>query len=318
MNVSRLLAVFFQTLLLMLTAQLAMAGGLFKDEDVIWQSGQNVYFRYETQEDPKKYGLNDHPVELQEKDVALAMESLRIWDKKFLTTEGEANPVFSISESNRIGKFIALGLKKARPNQDIVFVVESSRSKLILLEDSAYTAGRAFYKDGKLNLIIGEYQHYRNKAFESAYDPGGQGKSPYFLSHGSRASSTGNFSEPIIKVPGVENKRLNKIRDDWFVIDVKLAAESYLAEIEALKNPNADANKRFMEEQAAKMARERRELRLEMARMRKEMEQDKPASSGDSGTQLEQRLKTLEGLREKELISKEEYETKREEILNDI
>lgn len=285
----------------------------FDGEDVIWQSGQ-IYFKYQNQ-DTSKFGKNDHPVKLDEKDISIALESLIIWDKEYLTSEEGSTPVFSIQETNRLGKFLAKGLAKAKPDKDIVFVLESTRPNLIFLKEKSFNAGRAFYKDGKLNLIIGDYNRYRNVAFEKAYDPSGQAKIPYFFNHGSRTSSSSTFSEAIIKIPGVENQKQDKTRRDWFVIDVKLAAESYLARIKEKQNPT-NKDSQLMQKEAAKLARERREMRLEMARLRKEMEENK--SSNDGEESLEDRLKTLDALKDKGLVTQEEYESKRQEILNDI
>ena len=48
-------------------------------------------------------------------------------------------------------------------------------------------------------------------------------------------------------------------------------------------------------------------MRLEMARIRQEMKQNKNATDGKS---VEERLQNLKSLKEKGLISNEEYETK--------
>ena len=64
----------------------------------------------------------------------------------------------------------------------------------------------------------------------------------------------------------------------------------------------------------AKLAKERREMRLEMARIRQEMKKNKNTGS----TSIEERLENLSTLKQKGLISDEEYEKKRIEILNDI
>ena len=55
-------------------------------------------------------------------------------------------------------------------------------------------------------------------------------------------------------------------------------------------------------------------MRLEMARLRKEMDENKRGSD----LSIEDRLGKLQELRDKELISKEEYDKRRVEILNEI
>ena len=71
---------------------------------------------------------------------------------------------------------------------------------------------------------------------------------------------------------------------------------------------------KLLKDEAAKLAKERREIRLEMARMRKEME----ASIKPDSLSIEERLQKLQVLKEKNLISDEEYDKKRADILNDI
>ncbi|MCG8379273.1 MAG: SHOCT domain-containing protein, partial [Proteobacteria bacterium] len=237
--------------------------------------------------------------------------------EEFLTSEGSSTPVFTLREINRMAKFIALGLKRGKPNQDIIFVLETVKPKLLILKDKIFNSGRAFYKDGKLNLIIGDYNFGRNEAFEKTYDPGGQAKLPYFLSHGSRTSHSDSFNEAVVKVPGVENKKANKTRRDWFIIDVKLAAESYIAQLKAKQNPQSDANKKLLEKQAAQLAKERREIRLEMARLRKDME-DKNQGEVSSSSSIELRLEKLKSLKEKGLIDESDYVKRKEEILGEI
>ena len=73
---------------------------------------------------------------------------------------------------------------------------------------------------------------------------------------------------------------------------------------------------RALKLEAAKLAKQRREMRAEMARLRKDMSKQNNASS--TTRSIEERITTLDELLAKELISKEEYAVKRKEILNDI
>ena len=102
------------------------------------------------------------------------------------------------------------------------------------------------------------------------------------------------------------------------MINVPVAAQAYVARLEAKEkgNNNNNVNTEALQAESEKLAKERRELRAEMARMRKEMDE----ASTDSSKQLsvEERLKQLQELHEKKLITDAEYERKRKEILNDI
>jgi len=288
----------------------------FEDgEDIIWKTGLNRYFKYVDQ-DESKFGKNDHPVELSEKQLVLAFKALEFTEKGFLARE-KIRTVFSVSQANLLSKQVTKGLKNANPGQDIIFVMEGGQSKLILLKEKTFVAGRVFYKDGKLNIIIGEYDLARNDAFERQYDPSGRGEIPYNFNHGRRSKDAKKFKGSVIAVPGVENKHFGKkLRKDWFMIDVETAAKEFLAKLNERKNPSARQDKQLQVE-AAKLARERREMRTEMARMRKEMKEIN-SGAGSSSKTPEERIVTLKQLREKELITQEEFDVRRKEILNDI
>ena len=308
-----LLALFFPCIVISL---LSFSSAVFaKDETIIWKSGLYSNFKYAKQ-DSGKFGKNDHPVELDGKQIATALKALEFTEKKMFTGE-TIKAVFTISQLNLIGKQLAKGLKEAKPGQDITFVLVGSNPKLILLKQKYFIVGRAFYKDGKLNIILGEYNKVRNDALEKYVDPGGQAGVSYDFNFGSRLKQSNKFKATIITVPGFENmKTAKKFRHDWFMLDVALASQAYLAKMEAIMNP-VSRGERQIQTEAAKLARDRREMRAEMARMRKEMKEIN-SGSGSSSKTLEERIATLDQLREKELITQEEYNVRREEILNDI
>jgi len=284
------------------------------DKDDIWRSGLNRYFKY-VEQDRSSAGKNDHPVKLDAIDISTALKALQFEKKSFLRGV-KIKTVFSVSQMNLLGNQLAKGLKNAKPGQDIIFVMEGGQSKLILLTEKTFVAGRVFYKDGKLNIILGEYDLARNDAFESYYDPSGRGAIPYTFNHGKRSKESKRFDGRLEAAPGIENKKLGKkFRKDWFVIDVELASKAYLAQLKERKNPSTRQDKQLQLE-AAKLSRERRQMRAEMARMRKEMKE--LSSDPVSGKSSEERFVILEQLRKKELITQEEYESRRQEILNDI
>ena len=290
----------------------------YGDENVIWQSGLNRYLKYAEQDDTS-FGKNDHPVDLDPKNIANALRALEVHEEGGFFKSESIEPVFTIEQITLLAKELAKGLKNAKPDQDIIFALEKIEAKLLKLADRRLLAGRAFYKDGKLNIIIGEYDFFRSKAFESTYDPG-RGEVPYNLNNGSRTRASKAFEgEPVNEIAGIENKKLRKFRYDWFVIDVNVASEAYIAGKQKKQNPKT-VNDKQLEIEAAKLAKQRREMRAEMARMRKEIEDmsKNGDSSSSSAKSVEERMATLDELLDKKLITKEEYDTKRQEILNDI
>ena len=308
----QIVTIFLTSLLLISGYAVAVSlGG--DDPDVIWKVGVNQYFKYAPQ-DESRFGKNDHPVELDANDITTAMEALKIPDESFLSRDQDVTSVFTVQQRKLLGENLAKGLKSAKANQDIIFVMGKSHRALLVLTEKAFIAGRAFYKDGKLNIIIGNFALPRNDAFESVYDPSGQGNVPYVFNYGSRTSGSNELKGNILQTAGVENKVIaNKQRKDWFVIDVKVAAAAVIAN-KNKKNQSETIDNAAIQQEAERLARERRQLRMEMAKMRKEMQE------GTNKEQLttEDRLARLKELLDKKLITEAEYELKRKEILDDI
>jgi hypothetical protein len=300
---------------LLVISNTLFAASFFDDEDIIWQGATNNYFKYDEQ-DSSRDGKNDHPIALVEKEIIDALTALEYTETNILNVESIVS-VFSYSQVRLLAEYLSIGLSKAKPEQDIIFVIGGKKSKLIVLKTKTFLTGRAFYKDNKLNIIIGEFDFARNAAFETVLDPGDTGEIAYSFSFGSRTSKSNKFAKAMIGIPGVVQQTVKgKVRLDWLQIDTKLAAEAYLAAKKEKENPQLNQD-RSLQVEAAKLARQRREMRAEMARMRKDMEH-RNNNTSSTAKSIEERMTTLDKLLEKELISQEEYAVKRKEILNDI
>lgn len=305
-------------LILLLSAVCLLSQSVYaaKGDDILWKSGLNLVIKYDRQ-DTKDFGANDHPVSLEESAITNALESLSYEDKSLITGKVDIEPVFSFRQAGLLGEYLSKGLENARPDQDIVFVIQSSSRKLLILTERAFVAGRAFYKNGKLNLILGDYDRARNEAFEAVYDPSGKGNIPYTFNHGYRGKTASGFKDELVDIPGVTNKVVGtEQRKNWFEIDVNKASQAWVAKKKGEEQLESGVNSAAMQREAEKLAQERRQLRLEMAKMRKEMEEGGAVSSG--GLSIEDRLLRLEQLKEKGLITEDEYQAKRREVLEDI
>ncbi|MCS3902580.1 hypothetical protein J2T55_000584 [Methylohalomonas lacus] len=304
---------FLSALMVSGNAAAALFGG--DDGSVLWKSGNNLYIKYAKQ-DSDNFGSNDHPVELDPQNIVTVLEELRFQAKKSgLFSSGKEERVFSVTQARRLAEYLAIGLKEAEPNQDIIFTLQKEVSQLLILTDHVFVSGRAFYKDGRLNIIIGDYNRFKNQEYERVYDSSGQLGGAYNFNHGRRSSSANNVPGAVVNMAGIQNKVVNNNpRQDWFVLDIDQAA-SAIAQQKGERGKEEGGMSREMRLEAARMQKEQRELKLEMARMREQMKN----SGGDNGGKSpEERLETLEKLYEQEMISKEEYETKREQILSDI
>jgi hypothetical protein len=283
-------------------------------DEVLWESGLNLYIKITDQD--SKIKPNQHPITLDAREVANALNQILILDRKFVK-EDELKTVFTIQQATLLGQYLASGLQKANPDEDIVFALVSNKRSYVVLKETYYLAGRAFYADDRLHVIIGDYDKLPDKFRERAESSHGNTSGvQYFFDNGKRTKASG-FKHVVITKDGIDNYKEggSKLRRDWFVIDVNQASNAYVAQTEANKklDPN-EANAELIRQESARMARERREMRMEMARLRKEMSE----SQGSGSLTVEDRLKQLDELKDKGLISSEEYDIKRQEILSDI
>lgn len=300
----------------LLVLLMLQAAPLYADE-TLWRSGLNLYIKLVDQDRSKEGTLpNQHPVTLDAKEITNALNSIEIWDRH-LFKKDELDTAFSLEQARILGQYLSEGLRKARPDQDIIFSVIRREKKYVVIEDKFYTSGRAFYSNGRLNIIFGDFERPPDKFKERAYQSSGISEIQYSFSHGKR-SKPSDFDKQIITKAGLENYRDGStIRKDWLLIDVPVASNTYLAEHSQNKELAPNEISEAVKLEAAKLAQERREMRLEMARLRKEMAEG-GTSKSNSALSLEERFKVLEDLKNQGLITDEEYQSKRKEILNDI
>jgi len=286
-------------------------------DEILWKSGKNLYIKL-TEQGKSASGRpppNDHPVDLDRNQVTDALNLMLIWNEDYIRTN-EAISVFSTQQSRLLGEYIARGLRRAGPDEDIVFALARRERGFLSIEKVEYMAGRAFYLDERLNIIIGDYAKFPDRFKERAYQSQGMGDEiQYYFTHGRRAKSSG-FDERVIGKDGIQ---AHQGRSDWYLINVDRASRTYLAEQRQKqeRDRKGDADTAATEayrREAARLARERREMRLEMARMRKKLEE---ARQSDNPS-IEARLQRLEDLKNRDLITEEEYRQKRQSILDEL
>ncbi|MEQ8290154.1 MAG: SHOCT domain-containing protein [Gammaproteobacteria bacterium] len=298
------------------------AHALFEDKNIIWKSGYNQFVLVNF--DTKKHGPNQHPVKINLEEIDAALKSLTLRGEGFSGQDEQPEPVFTFLTARRLAENIVKGLNQASPDQDLFFTVQSSKRKLMILTKKFVTSGRAFYRDDKLNIIIGDYEIALNDELERILDPGETGTSAtlFGLDDAERSGQMlGGFDEDVLMVRGIEYKTVNeKRRKDWFVIDLESASEAYAAQQKELEERFKGRGEQQLEREAALLAKQRREMRAEMARMRQQIDamEQGGSSSGSDKSSIEERMATLDALRAKDLITQDEYESKRQEILNDI
>ena len=292
---------------------LLFAGPSHADE-ILWRSGPNLYIKLAKQDESKREAtpLNQHPARLNANQIANALEGIEVWGAGGMFKRKRLKRLFSLQQARLLGQYLSAGLSKARPDQDLIFVLARSEKKYYIIQNTGYTGGRAFYLDDKLHVIIGDYDATGDRFKETAYRSHGVTDLKQHFKHGRRAKPS-NFKASVVGRAGVRSyEEGGRPRRDWLVVDLEQAATDYLAE-KAQQAPTELVADAALQEEAARLAQERRQMRLEMARMRKEMK-----GAGAEQQTPEQRLATLKSLRDKELITDEEYQQKRQRILGEL
>jgi len=290
------------TLLLFISGP-SVALSLFKDDSVIWQSETNVYFKY-TAQDKGRTSSNDHPAKLREKEISTALGQLTIQNKK------DTTPLFSDKQVNLLAQHLVTGLSNAAPDQDVSFALQKEKKRttgLGLSPDKLFVAGRAFYKDNRLNIIIGDYDRPRDIGFEAAYDPTHVGIVRYSFDHGSRKQKAKQFKVKLVKTSGIETK--SSKFNNWLVIDLKVATKALVAQEKKQKQQAYEAKRD-----------EIREILASDGIIPSQPTTNTTVSTTpDTRTPTpEKRLTTLKSLNDKGLITDKEYADKRAQILDEI
>ena len=113
------------------------------NDEVLWRSGANLYIRLTDQDQSKKDVTppNQHPVQLNANQVTSALEGLEAWSGGGFFKKKQLRTLFSLQQARLLGQYVSAGLAKARPDQDVVFVLARSEKKYFVLQNTGYTEG---------------------------------------------------------------------------------------------------------------------------------------------------------------------------------
>ena len=264
---------------LALVAAVTCAASAPRDVVVLW-SANDQWVKIEPQDDAAA-PPNDHPAQVTSEAISNALAALRIRIVDEGTAAETQRSVFTAEELRNLAARIAEGLAKAGPRQDVTFSTIGShpRSGGGLVKDPGVNAGRVFYDDGKINVIFGELQSgYRKRL---VYGQRTEDFTP--RQEGSRTKAA-ESDWALAARPGIElHSNAGGVRNDWVEIDTAAVAAGTAAVSQAPAAATPPA-----------------------------------ATAAKSSADIEQRLKTLKELRDKNLISEEAYRAKMQELLSEL
>ena len=271
---------------------------------------------------------NDHPFNLEPGRLREVLASLAV----FYPKKEKTRPLFCLDELNILDESLSKGLASATPAQDVAFaVVGIHREKFSVFQDRSVTSGRVFFLDGRLNLILGRVH--------AAYDEE-EDRRTHPFDTGSRksrsASPWGAEKWEIASHEGLAFKKQGgETRADWLLLDPapefwkrtsgpgQEVGESIDAALDQLSE---------IGDKSTEIGAEQEQLRQEMDAMKRELElirnappaptPEKAAPSSEVAVpglkEIETRLLRLRYLLDKQLITPEEYQAKRKEILDGL
>lgn len=293
---------------------------------VIWKH-RDQYVRIEAQDRGDiPTPPNDQPVNLTS---GLIREILSALEVEF---DGKGNPVpvFTQNELEILCDALSEGLAKAQPRQDVTFAIAGVHRGLVsFTTDRSYLTGRIFFQGGKLNLIIGDlHEEYRDNIERRLYP----------LVPGSRKHVTPDPRRPaprsykVLPLTGLQTQNIaGTERHDWLVItpDPQLW-KAVVAERKEAKETAKDAFREANEvrQESAQVSAEQERLRAELEALKKDMKSMKQApvaapaivqpAQPQADDSIKTRLRQLKDLRDEELITEDEYQAKKQEILGNL
>lgn len=227
--------------------------------DTLWEAS-NQYVRIVDQDISTT--PNDQPVSISPADMRTVLESLYLNETVLL--KSEQNPVFNASELQVLSMALSQGLSKAKPNQDVNFVILGTRQGVIAKEPVT-DSGRVFYKNGRLNIIFGLLHQDYEELDKVTGQPIDRRLNP--LLPGTRKKEA-DLNGHLVLDKGQSfyiDPKTGKERTDWIVIDIPTV-------IAAAKAKKADENSGLvspqMREDIAHNKRDVTNMRDDMANMK--------------------------------------------------
>ncbi|MES1928806.1 hypothetical protein SADO_06117 [Salinisphaera dokdonensis CL-ES53] len=275
---------------------------------------------------------NDHPAAFEPQQLAALLMSLRVRGED----HGSASTISSPSRLERLGAAVSKALVRASPRQDVGFVVYRRGQNGLFSGSSRYaTSGRAFYQGDQLNLIFGEF----DQAFSEFRD-----LSINEFKYGTRAQSARVGGERLV---ASDAWAWHEGRRDWIEMSataqaIEAARQSAPRVIEASASSSAKplqygpAAASAPQAEPASASESTAPMAAQTSTTAAPTPKPAPAAASSSSTgtaaaaasggaaassdwtRIEDRLTQLKRLREKNLISEQDYQSKKDELLSQL
>jgi hypothetical protein len=254
---------------------------------------------------------NDHPAALSPAELRTILAALAVFgEPAFLGAGAEPIFVFTEDEARVLAQALATALAEARPDQDVAFTVEGERNAFFFAQEPVTIGGRVFYDDQRLHIIFGDLHQPAGRPAPDRHGSAKTGERLYPVRIGMRAGDIAHHWR-IVPTEGQSfHIGADTTRGDWIEIDVPITLAALRRRQSGVGPPPKAIEPRS---EARRLDLERRQERKEAAHMR-QLLRDIQGGADDSAL-LQRRLATLEELKNKRLITPEEYAERRRAML---
>ena len=254
----------------------------------LWQS-RDQFVALERQN--SNVPLNDHPSVISPERLTAILASIELQSPESKKPE----LLFTAQSLDVLVPEMVVGFKKAAPGEDVTFAVIGLHTSLFgIAKSPKVTTGRVFYKGGRLNLIIGFAQKEFNEREDRRLSP--------FIPGSRQKSAEGEWA-----LLHSGQKGFELLRKDWVTFSDEWQAAVVHAPVVEKIAPPAQAPVPPVAERNVPTPTPV-PVPVPVQPLPQKSETRKPA----------ERLTTLNELKDKGLISEEEYRAKRGEILNGL
>lgn len=294
----------FMILCLLSWASHSVAGWFDANENIFWQF-RDQYVRIETQDVTTT--PNQHPVKFSAEQIRHLLSALAV------QRDTKNYSVFVESELQLLSEPIAKALAQARPEDDVSFVIVGMHPG-VLTNENRVTTGRIFFQQQQLHVIFGLLHEEINEK---------QDRRLYPFTMASRTNNLSNGKWKMLTGAGQ-----NSSRSDWISLSPKTVLTQVVSTL-LLKPEQVAQETAQVRQETSRLNTEQRQLQENTQRLQQEVSELKqtvshlkqppivqavPEVSPQVGN-VEQRLRTLQQLRQQNLITEQEYQQKRRKIL---
>lgn len=293
-----------------------IASNAIASDKVLWEQGTNQNISIQT----ANISDTSHPANIDSQTLKSLLTNLHTLNKK--TRETKA--VFNDKQVSLLAKYVAQGLPELTNNQAIYFSISKDRSSMGgLIKSEVFTAGVMFNTVKGLAIIIGDHDRERDYSYEAVFDPNKKGLVKYDFDYGLANSK----SDKIALILNPEKVGKNAFMASANQLIVPSSALTALVEPQIQKNVSTAYPKALdtvSRNEVQKMIEEKPNLsKQEIQEIVRETkaEQTKveaPATLKVISKTIEERFLILENLKSKGLITEQEYQQKRQELLSEL